>query len=121
MSLRAASTSCQSTRININTNAADDPATAQPVEPSTPAPENYTLEQALRENAKAWTEFPGDRIGSVLTDRAGQFKLRYDDVDYPAGVALFGGDSINLAGYVEYRDTEAVAVSHHRLWLGGVE
>ena len=29
--------------------------------------------------ARAWMDFPGDRIGSVLTDRRGWFELVYDD------------------------------------------
>ena len=29
--------------------------------------------------ARAWIDFPGDRIGSVLTDRRGHFELSYDD------------------------------------------
>lgn len=29
--------------------------------------------------ARTWLEVPGDRIGSVLTDRSGRFELEYDD------------------------------------------
>lgn len=72
----------RSLTINTYIPTSDDPATASPVEPTTPLPDNFTIEQALRSNAHAWTDFPGDRIGSVLTDKQGRFKLEYDDKAY---------------------------------------
>lgn len=57
----------------------DDPAASEPVEPGTPGPDNFTIEQVLRSNANAWAEFSGDRVGSVLTDSKGYFKLDFDD------------------------------------------
>ena len=31
---------------------------------------------------RTWIDFPGDRIGSVLTDPRGRFELRYDDAAF---------------------------------------
>ncbi len=71
-----------SSGIHTNIPTGDDLATSSPIEPSTPPPDNFTLEQALRGNAHSWTDFPGDRLGSVLTDNKGKFFLEFDDKDY---------------------------------------
>lgn len=62
----------------------DDQVEPQPVDPATVL-QNITLEQVLRRDARTWLDFPGDRLGSVLTDRQGEFTLRYADEDFRLG------------------------------------
>ena len=55
----------------------DDDILPQVIEGGTA--DNFTIEQATRTNSTAWIDFPGDRIGSVLTTPEGKFHLAYDD------------------------------------------
>ncbi|MET1081456.1 MAG: hypothetical protein ABWY12_00110 [Burkholderiales bacterium] len=62
----------------------DDQVEPQPVDPTTVV-QNITLNQALRPDARTWLDFPGDRLGSVLTDRKGEFALTYSDEQFRLG------------------------------------
>jgi hypothetical protein len=57
----------------------DDQTEPQPVDATTPEPPNVTLGQSARPDARTWLDFPGDRLGSVLTDKTGRFSLTYSD------------------------------------------
>ena len=56
----------------------DDRIRPQAVDPSTTTG-NITLDQANRPDARTWLDFPGDRLGSVLTNKQGHFSLNYSD------------------------------------------
>src|SRR5690606_27209698 len=36
---------------------------------------------------RSWVDFPGDRLGSVLTDEQGRFRLELDDTEFKKGNA----------------------------------
>jgi hypothetical protein len=62
-----------------------DPTSVDSTTPAAADPPNFTIEQANRRDARTWVDFPGDRLGSVLTDSSGRFSLTYDDESFRVG------------------------------------
>ncbi|MEO1244840.1 MAG: hypothetical protein AAFX56_04065 [Pseudomonadota bacterium] len=63
----------------------DDDIHPMPVDLTTAPPENFTFFQALLADARAWIDFPGDRLGSVLTNPGGDFSLSFQDAAFRIG------------------------------------
>jgi hypothetical protein len=59
---------------------------------------------------RTWADFPGDRIGSVLTDARGRFELEYEDAEFKGAGAERRPDLVLLVLAPDERASDAVYV-----------